>query len=64
MAVNDVQRVLGHEQAGTTLSIYTHVMQGMEERVLDALAAFSLPVEPSDATEAPEPGGSDASDLR
>jgi integrase len=46
VAVDDVQRVLGHEQATTTLSIYPHVMQGMEGHVLDALAAFSLPVEP------------------
>jgi hypothetical protein len=36
----DVQRVVGHEQASTTLAIYTHVSEGLNECVLDALAAF------------------------
>ena len=63
MAVNDVQWVMGHEQASTTLSIYTHVMGGMNDRVLGALAAFSLPSEPENDAEAPEPEDPDASDL-
>lgn len=43
--VPDVQRVMGHERPTTTLAIYTHVQNGMEDRVLGALAAFSLPSE-------------------
>lgn len=41
--VPDVQRVMGHERPTTTLAIYTHVQEGAENRVLSALAAFSLP---------------------
>jgi integrase len=41
--VPDVQRVMGHEHPTTTLAIYTHVQEGSENRVLEALAAFSLP---------------------
>jgi hypothetical protein len=40
-----MQRIMGHEQASTTLNIYTDVTEGLNERVLDALAAFSLPDE-------------------
>jgi hypothetical protein len=40
--VPDVQRVMGHERPTTTLAIYTHVQSGSQERVLGALAAFSL----------------------
>jgi site-specific recombinase XerD len=43
--VPDVQRVMGHERPTTTLAIYTHVQGGSQERVSDALAAFSLPDE-------------------
>lgn len=43
--VPDVQRVMGHERPTTTLAIYTHVQGGSQERVLGALAAFSLPEE-------------------
>lgn len=46
--VPDVQRVMGHESPTTTLAIYTHVQMGLENRVLDALAAFSLPSEEDD----------------
>lgn len=41
--IPDVQRVMGHERPTTTLAIYTHVQGGSQERVLGALAAFSLP---------------------
>jgi integrase len=37
VAVTDVQRVMGHEQPTNTLAIYTHVLDGVENRVLDAL---------------------------
>jgi len=40
--VPDVQRVMGHERPTTTLAIYTHVQNGLEDRVLNALTAFSL----------------------
>jgi integrase len=43
--IPDVQRVMGHERPTTTLAIYTHVQGGSQERVLGALAAFSLPDE-------------------
>ncbi|MEU4194124.1 tyrosine-type recombinase/integrase [Kribbella sp. NPDC026611] len=43
--VPDVQRVMGHERPTTTLMIYTQVQGGSQERVLGALAAFSLPDE-------------------
>lgn len=45
VSVPDVQRVMGHERPTTTLMIYTHVQGGSQERVLGALAAFSLPEE-------------------
>ena len=62
--VNDVQRVMGHERAITTLNIYTHVMGDHRDRVLGALAAFSLPTVPENEAEAPESDDLGASDLR
>ena len=43
--INDVQRVMGHEQASTTLNMYTHAASEHDRfgRVLGAFAAFSLP---------------------
>ncbi|MGY4766496.1 tyrosine-type recombinase/integrase [Kribbella sp. CWNU-51] len=43
--VPDVQRGMGHERPTTTLAIDTHVQGCSQERVLGALAAFSLPDE-------------------
>ena len=40
--VNIVQRVMGHEQASTTLNRYTHTPEGYDERVL---AAFGAPAD-------------------
>jgi len=40
--VNDVQRVMGHEQASTTLNRYTHPSADGDRRVRRALADFSL----------------------
>jgi len=40
---------MGHENPTTTLATYTHVQNGLEDRVLGALAAFSLP-ETADGT--------------
>jgi integrase len=60
--INDVQRVMGHEQASTTLNMYTHAasQQDRYERVLGSFAAFSLPM-PAQTPESParsrgEPG--------
>ncbi len=44
--VPDVQKVMGHESPTTTLAIYTHVQTSLQNRVLGALAAFSLPQTP------------------
>jgi integrase len=43
--VNDVQRIMGHEQATTTLNLYTHGSGGVSERVRRTFDAFSLPQE-------------------
>jgi len=47
--VNDVQAVMGHEQASTTLNRYTHRSADGERRVRGALADFSLTPEPDAA---------------
>ncbi|WP_203911258.1 tyrosine-type recombinase/integrase [Rhizocola hellebori] len=36
--INDVQKVMGHEQASTTLNRYTHGSDGRDSRVRNALA--------------------------
>lgn len=36
--VNDVQRVMGHEQASTTLNLYTHASSEQDARVRNAFA--------------------------
>lgn len=44
--MNVVQKVMGHEQASTTLDLYTHTPDDYERRViaaLDGVAANSLP---------------------
>jgi hypothetical protein len=45
--INDVQRVMGHEQASTTLNMYTDAAseEVRYQRVLGAFAAFSLPID-------------------
>jgi hypothetical protein len=40
--VNIVERVMGHEQASTTLNRYTHTPNGYDERIL---AAFGAPAD-------------------
>jgi integrase len=40
--VNDVQKVMGHENASTTLDLYTHQSPERDERVRGAFDAFSL----------------------
>jgi len=51
--VNVVRKVLGHEQASTTLDIYTHTPDDYEQRVIDALSAdaFLLPSAQDEAGE-------------
>ena len=48
MPINGVQRVMGHEQASTTLNMYTHAASETDryQRVLGSFAAFSLPIWP------------------
>jgi integrase len=41
--INDVAKVMGHEQTSTTLDRYTHASKDRDRRVLGAFAAFSLP---------------------
>ncbi len=53
--IADAQKVMGHESAQTLLGIYTHVQNGARDRIIGALAAFSLPLEP-DSDSASEPG--------
>jgi integrase len=36
--VNDVQAVMGHEQASTTLNLYTHRSDDRDRRILRAFA--------------------------
>jgi integrase len=40
--INDVARVLGHEQMSTTLDRHTHPSRDRDRRVLEAFADFSL----------------------
>jgi integrase len=49
--VNDVQNVMGHEQASTTLDRYTHRSPDRDERVRGAFDAFSLHEEGEDGPE-------------
>jgi integrase len=44
--IADAQKVMGHESPQTLLAIYTHVQNGARDRIIGALAAFSLPLEP------------------
>jgi integrase len=41
--INDVAKVMGHEQTSTTLDRYTHSNRDRDRRVLASFAAFSLP---------------------
>lgn len=45
--VNDVQQVMGHEHAATTLELYTHASDDRNGRVLGAFADFPLTMERS-----------------
>lgn len=40
--VNVVQEVMGHEQASTTLNLYTHGAEDAHEQIVEVLADFSL----------------------
>jgi integrase len=56
--INDVAKVMGHEQTSTTLNRYTHSTAERDRRVLAAFAAYSLP--PADADDpgtAEDPSG-------
>ncbi|MFI7433251.1 tyrosine-type recombinase/integrase [Micromonospora haikouensis] len=62
--INLVQRVMGHEQASTTLNRYTHTPDDYAARVLEAFdgsAAFLLP--PAGETPSPDHVDSEEDDL-
>lgn len=42
--INDVAKVMGHEQTSTTLDRYTHSTRDRDRRVLASFDAFSLPL--------------------
>jgi integrase len=42
--INDVAKVMGHEQTSTTLDRYAHSTKDRDRRVLAAFDAFSLPL--------------------
>lgn len=46
--INDVQRIMGHEQAATTLDLYTHGSPDRDERVRGVFADFLLTAPPND----------------
>ncbi|MEN3610967.1 tyrosine-type recombinase/integrase [Plantactinospora sp. ZYX-F-223] len=58
--INLVQRVMGHEQASTTLNRYTHTPDDYADRVRRTFADDSLtfepPEPPQDPDESPEEG--------
>jgi integrase len=61
--INLVQRVMGHEQASTTLNRYTHTPDDYADRVLAAFAdpaASLLPLRGESGTEGDPNGGEDA----
>jgi integrase len=57
LTVNVVRKVLGHEQASTTLDIYTHAPDDYEQHVLKALGGPAVFLLYSEAEEAGEDGG-------
>jgi hypothetical protein len=58
--INDVAKVMGHEQTSTTLDRYTYSTRDRDRRVLAAFDAFSLPLRdaptPADRTAPPRRG--------
>jgi integrase len=53
--ITDAQKVMGHENPQTLLGIYAHVQEGSRDRILHALAAFSLPLGGSEADTMADP---------
>ena len=51
--INDVQRLMGHSRASTTLDLYTHIRTTLDSRVNDLFADFSLTTEDGDEDEGP-----------
>ncbi|MGC5017570.1 hypothetical protein [Micromonospora sp. DT47] len=43
--INDVARVMGHEQISTTLDRYTHAFEAGAEKVRESFAGFPLTLE-------------------
>jgi len=56
--INDVARIMGHEQTSTTLNLYTHSTAERDRRVLRSFDAYSLPPADDEGTEdAEDPSG-------
>jgi integrase len=56
--INDVAKVMGHEQTSTTLNRYTHSTSERDRRVLASFAALSLlSITRSDHQEREKPSG-------
>ena len=52
--VNDVAKIMGHEQTSTTLNRYTHSTAERDRRVLRSFDAYSLPPADDDVPETAE----------
>jgi integrase len=61
LPVNDVQRVMGHERASTTLDMYTHASNHGDDHIRAAFADDSLTPEPETAHESEDPDQDDDS---
>ena len=58
--VNDVQKLMGHSRASTTLDLYTHIRTTLDSRVNDLFADFSLTIEDDDGEDGPDAAGAPA----
>jgi integrase len=54
--VNDVQQVMGHERASTTLDLYTHMSQDWDSAVRGSFADFPLTPEENDEPDEDDSG--------
>jgi integrase len=52
--INDVAKIMGHEQTSTTLNLYTHSTAERDRRVLRSFDAYSLPPADNDDPEGAE----------
>lgn len=62
--INVVQRVMGHENASTTLNLYTHTPSDYDSRIRSTFADFPLTPDPRESTEEEDEGGDQPDDQR